>query len=390
MDRAIIHLNVADFAVAVERVVEARLRNRPVIVAPLGAARAMVYDMSEEAYRAGVRKRMPLSQAMRCCRDACVRPPRLDRYRRAMRLLLGKAVPFSPLIEPGDCDGHLFMDATGTSRLFGPPVDVAWRMHRGIKADLGLDPIWSLAPNKLLAKVATRVVKPIGAYVVGAGEEADFLAPLPVYLLPGIEREDLLRLRDFHLSRVCQVRALRFEDLQVPFGRRASHIYDIVRGVDGSPVRPYGGTPLSLMQEHTFPDDAHDLDLVESVLYRLVENMGAVLRRCRRVARRIRVLVDYPDGIRCVRRAACGPGTADDADLFARARSVMKQAWARRVRIRYLQVTCDRLACPPRQRELFAFEREESERRARLVATLDGIRERFGTGAVRVGRTLTA
>ena len=83
MERAIIHINVADFAVAVERVVDSRLRERPVIIAPEGALRATVYDMSEEAYQAGVHKDMPLRRALRRCPDAVVLPP---------RPLVGKAV----------------------------------------------------------------------------------------------------------------------------------------------------------------------------------------------------------------------------------------------------------------------------------------------------------
>ena len=71
-NRFILHLNVADFAVAVERVVDLTLREKPVIVAPLQAARAAVYDMSEEAYRDGVRKGMLLNRATRMCRKARV------------------------------------------------------------------------------------------------------------------------------------------------------------------------------------------------------------------------------------------------------------------------------------------------------------------------------
>ncbi|NTV53591.1 MAG: DNA polymerase IV, partial [Candidatus Firestonebacteria bacterium] len=74
-ERSIIHLNVVDFAVAVERTLDSRLRERPVIIAPEGAARGAVYDMSEEAYGAGVRKGMALSRARRACRDAAVIPP---------------------------------------------------------------------------------------------------------------------------------------------------------------------------------------------------------------------------------------------------------------------------------------------------------------------------
>ncbi len=129
MDRAIIHLNVADFAVAVERSVDRRLREWPLIISPEGAARATVYDMSEEAYQAGVRKGMPLGRARRCCPDARLVPPHPALYAQVMQAFIRQARPYSPLIEPGEADGHLFMDVTGTSRLFGPPVDVAWRLR---------------------------------------------------------------------------------------------------------------------------------------------------------------------------------------------------------------------------------------------------------------------
>ena len=75
-ERAVLHFNVADFAVAIERVEDLRLRTRPLLIAPLQAARAVIYDMSEEAYLEGVRKGMPLRQATRLCRRAVVLPPR--------------------------------------------------------------------------------------------------------------------------------------------------------------------------------------------------------------------------------------------------------------------------------------------------------------------------
>ena len=118
-DRTIIHLNVADFAVAVERRVDCRLHGRPVVIAP-GGARAVVYDMSQEAYLAGIRKGMALSRARRRCPGALVLAPRIYRYEKAMQDLVRAAFPYSPLIEPGRADGHLFVDVTGTSRLFGP------------------------------------------------------------------------------------------------------------------------------------------------------------------------------------------------------------------------------------------------------------------------------
>jgi DNA polymerase-4 len=389
-ERSIIHLNIADFAVAVERAVDCRLRDRPVIIAPEGAARAAVYDMSEEAYRSGIRKGMALRRAARLCRDASVLPPHTDRYEQAMRSLLKQTLPYSPLIETGEADGHLFMDVSGSTRLFGPPVDVAWRLRQQVKKDLGLDPIWSVAPNKLVAKVATRLVKPDGEYIVGAGEEKSLLAPLPISLVPGIERDDLLRLRDFNLARVSQFTALSLEQLQIPFGARALFLYQTARGIDSSPVLPVGQKPPKVMADHEFGNDTNDRSSLESVLYRLVEQVGDRLRRRRRAARRVAVILDYSDGMRCARQLAARPATANDLTLFQLARRTLQLAWTRRIRIRHVRLICDRLIFPPAQLELFADDQEKTQKGDNLISAMDNIRHRFGNDSVQVGRTLAA
>ena len=390
MERSIIHLNIADFAVAVERAVDHRLNQRPVIIAPEGAARAAVYDMSNEAYMAGIRKGMALRRAVRLCRDIQILPPHPDRYELAMRAVLKRALPYSPLIETGEDDGHLFMDATGTSRLFGPPGDVAWRLRKQIKTDLGLDPIWSVAPNKLVAKVATRLVKPDGEYIVAAGEEEALLAPLPVSLVPGIEHPDQLRLREFNLTHASQVAALSLAQLEIPFATRALLIYEAVRGIDPSPVPPVGQKPPRVIADHEFGNDTNNAHTLEAVLYGLVEQVGSRLRRRRRAARRIAIILDYSDGMRRARQVAARPATANDLTLFELARHTLQLAWVRRVRIRHMRLVCDRLIFPPTQLELFAADQKTNQKRSGLITAIDAIRHRYGHQAVRLGRTLAA
>ncbi|MEW6262099.1 MAG: hypothetical protein AB1641_03385 [Thermodesulfobacteriota bacterium] len=389
-DRSIIHLNVADFAVAVERVVDRRLRSRPVVVAAAAAARSVVYDMSDEAYRSGVRKGMALRRALKLCREARIVPPHPDRYERAMAALLERVGPYSPLIEAEERTGHLFLDATGTSRLFGPAVDLAWRLRRTVKNDLGLDPIWSVAPNKLVAKVATRLVKPSGEYIVEAGEEEEFLRPLPVVLLPGLEREDLLRLREFNVRRVAELARWGPEQLEVVFGRRGPHLYRAARGQDSSPVLPAGRKRPEVRLDHEFADDANDTELVESALYRLTERAGFELRERGQVARRVALTIDYSDGRRAAGQRSAGAGTAGDFKLFALAQAALESAWRRRIRLRHLRLICDRLTFPPGQLDLFPEDDESAAPPESLLAALDEIRRRFGSHLIGLGRAQAA
>lgn len=389
--RTVVHLDVADFAVAVERMADGHLRDRPVIIAPEQASRALVFDMSEEAYQGGVRKGMPLRQALRCCRDAAILPPRPERYERVMADLFREALSYSPLIETGETDGHLFIDITGTHRLFGAPADVARRMRHRINARLGLTPAWSVAPNKLVSKAATRVVKPTGEYVVNPGDESAFLSPLPVGLLPGIEREDLVRLKEFNLVVVRQVAALTLDQLSVPFGRRAGVIFDAVRGIDLSPVLPAGRKPLHIAAEHVFGEDTNDVAAMERAVYGLAEKIGLELRQRGRAARTLALMLEHADGLRRFRQLAVRPPSGNDITLFETARAVLYLAWTRRVRVRRIRLTCVKPVLPPAQMELFpsASDAVEQKRNA-LIHAVEHIRRRFGHDGIFMGRTLAA
>jgi len=386
-ERSIIHINVIDFAVAVERLLDRRLRERPVIIAHDASARSTVYDMSEESYQSGVRKGMSLGRARCYCRDAVVLPPHADRYERAMRRLLKHVLPYSPLVEMTDHNGHLFIDVTGTGRLFGPPPDVAWRIRKMVRADMGVDPIWSVAPNKLVAKVATRRVKPDGEYIVGAGEEGDFMKPLPIYLVPGIEREDLKRFREFNLTRVGHVMSLSMIQLNIMFGNRGRSLYDAVRGIDPSPVLSLDQRQPMVSYDYEFGNDTNNVAVVRRALYQLVEKVAMDLRNQRLTTRRIRITLDYSDGRRIVRQAVVHPATANDLRLFPVAKAALERAWTRRVRIRYLRLMCDRLTYPPAQIELFSEYEQKKRKDDDLIFTLDSIRRRYGFNAIHLGRT---
>lgn len=386
--RTVVHLNIADFAVAVERQVDHRLKNHPVIIAPEESSRAVVYDMSEEAFRNGVRKQMPLRKAIRYCHDAIIVPPHPDRYERAMNDIFREVLPFSPLVEPGDVDGHVFIDTTGTSRLFGPPVDVAWQMYRRIKKSLGFAPVWSVSPSKLVSKVATRLVKPMGEYIVGEGEESAFLSPLPLFLIPGIEREDLRRFSELNLGFVHQAAGLTLDQLTVPFGKRAQFVFDAVRGVDPSEVLPADQKPPAIVADHEFGNDTNEVEIVERVVYQLVEKMGAGLRKLHKAARILAIVLDHSDGVRRVRQMSVNPPSANDMSLFKIARAILALAWTRRVRLRHIRLMCEKPVFPTAQLDLFpdpVLQKQEA-----LFSAMDHIRERFGRDMIHMGRALAS
>jgi DNA polymerase-4 len=385
-ERAVLHFNVADFAVAVERVDDCRLRARPLLIAPLQAARAVVYDMSEEAYQEGVRKGMPLLQATRLCRGAAVLPPRLNLYRKAMQAFFKELQGYSPIIECGQADGHFFADVTGTHRLYGPAPDIGWRVRRTAKSGLGINPIWTLGTSKLVAKVASRLVKPVGEYIVGPGEEETFLAPLPVTVLPGLTTRELEQLRDFRLTTIGALAGLSRHQLMVPFGSRGDYLHDISRGIDDSAVCRPGTTGETIECQHLFADDSNDRKEVGGIVATLVSQAGSSLRGRRQVARRVGIWLHYSDGDHVVRQATCRAGTSGDILLRKLAMDALQRAWTRRTRIRSCRLVCDRLQRQSPQLLLFPEQEGPAAlREKKVLAAMDSLRGRFGHAVIGVG-----
>lgn len=383
-ERSILHLNVADFSVAVEQVVDSSLKGKPVIISHSGANRAVVHDMSDEAFRDGVRKGMPLNQATKRSRRAQILPPRFELYRRAMSSFTKEACNFSPLVEHGVDDGHLYIDITGTHKLFGPPPDVGLRLQREIRNRLSLHPIWTYSANKLVAKVASRLVKPVGEYIVAPGEEADFLAPLSTTLLPGLHKKEVAKIKEFNLSTIGTLAVMTPEQLSIPFGKRAAHIHEISRGIDRAPVQRGNTASKALHLQHYFVSDTNDRQEIESTVFFLTTGLTEKLRSQGIAARRVGVWLGYSDGVSSVRSATSKRPSSQESQIKILAHEALQRAWIRRVRVRSIQVSCDLFQTESRQLSLFdhPVQRVHKQREQKVVTALDTIRKKFGNCSI--------
>ncbi|MBU1195534.1 MAG: hypothetical protein KKE62_18240 [Proteobacteria bacterium] len=390
-ERTIIHLNIADFAACVETNLAPELTGYPLVIAPLGASRAIVHDMSEEAFAQGIRKGMPLARAKRINKKINVLPPRFNRYEQIMKHLFKKAAAFTPLIETGTADGHIYLDVTGSCRLFGPGVDMAFKLKTCFKKEFNLNPVWSVAPSKLLAKVATRIAKPSGEYIVAPGDEQAFLDPLPIHLLPGLETSDIKIFHQFNLTRIDQARHLTIEQLKIPFEHRAVDIYTRLQGIDTEPVTLSDPlqkiTRTAIMADHEFENDTNDAAQLKKGLYLICENLCCTLRQKKLAARTVVITISYSDGIQRQARAQMSAGASIEPVLFRHALDLLNTAWSRRIRIRHLRLDITRLVPDSFQGDLFS-DHTEKLRQSQLIQTMDRIREKFGQTAIHPGLIL--
>src|SRR3982075_3342073 len=243
------HVDLDAFYASVEQLRHPELRGKPVIVGGAGVdgERGVVAAASYEARPFGVRSAMPLSRARRLCPNAVFVPCDFDAYREASKSVFAILDRYSPLIEPIALD-EAYLDLTGEEALLGPPDTVAVRLRDEVKTRCGLDLSMGVASCKLVAKVASELRKPRGLVVVRPGDEASFLAPLPLSRLPGGGPATAVKLERVGVRTIGDLAALPDPLLGELFGQYGRALGGHARGIDPSPVIP-PGDPESISRE---------------------------------------------------------------------------------------------------------------------------------------------
>ena len=380
MERQILHIDVNSFAVSVERVVNSRLRERPVIVAYPEMERSVVLSISNEARQAGIYRGMLLRQALRQCRDVTVIPPNEPLYSRAMGAMMKTISRFTPVIEPANY-GHAYLDMTGTSRLFGLPRDVACKIQREIRSNVLLPTSLGIASNKLVSKIASEVINEGGIEQVQSGTERQFIAPLKIYHLPSIGQPVKKQLLELNIRIIKEIAELALPHLTMVFGRTGLKLHQAAQGIDHTPVFTPQQLP-NIYEQQTLTEDTNDIFLLRGALYRLVEKVGSQLRQSSQTARKMMLEIYYADHREAAGQKRLPAATNMDRELFSVAEKLMRKILTRRIRVRKLAVRYFHLR-PASAQMSFFDEPKNYDADRNLNRAMDKIRQRFGEEAVR-------
>jgi DNA polymerase-4 len=377
MMRSIVHINIIHFYVAVARMLEPKLSGYPVGVRAAGSRR-ILGDVSDEAIVAGVYRGMPLEAAKRKCPDLRVTDPVPAQYSRVEQFLLKQASQLTPLAETAG-PGHLFLDLTGTDRLHGPAVDTADSVRKLIKRECSIDCAVGLAENRLVSKIATRVIKPAGLCTVLNGCEEDFMAPLPVSFLPGLEKRLLEQILQFNLRLIKDLIHIPLGSLLSVLGPSAHEIHRQARGIDDTPVREIEKPAPSVCETLTFGEQTNDEYEIACALFGLVSSAGAQVRKMGLAVQSIRLHLTYSDGGEASKRITLPVPIRGDLSLYEHCASLLQKIRVRRVRIAELGIGFHDLTFPYGQVDLFS----DNEKEEHLMDAIDSIRNNYGNNAIR-------
>ncbi len=376
--RAIAHLDLDAFYASVEENLDPSLREKPVIVG--GGERGVVSTANYIARRYGVHSAMPMRTARRLCPQAVVLPGNHRLYAAYSRRFKAILEEYSPLVEKVSID-EAYIDLTGTEGLFGPVTRTCRAIQRRVRDELDLGISVGLATNKLVAKVASDFRKPAGFTVVRPGEEASFLAPLPVEHLPGVGPSLLAQLRDRGVVTVGDLARVPENLLRLSFGEVGEVLARRARGEDPRQVT-LRELIKSISRETTFDEDTTDTALLESTLLHLTEDVCRRLRRQKLEARTVTVKIRYSDFVTHTRSHTLRRPLDVDEAFFKEVLQLFRTARERRYRIRLLGVGLSNLVPRSWQDDLFD---QQLPLLRDLDLKLDAIRGKYGRNAIRRG-----
>jgi DNA polymerase-4 len=349
------------FFVAVERRRDPSLVGRPVIVGGLPGERGVVACASYEARAHGVRAGMPLHQAALLCPRASTVFLHGEHaaYAQASREVMEILGRFTPQVEPLSLDEAL-LDMTGCERAHPRGwLDAAARLHRTVAEETGLSVSIGIGGTRAVASIAASLAKPSGAMEVRRGEEAAFLASLPLEHLPGVGpamRKDLAR---FNLHTIGDLARIPPEVLEESFGKVGVELSRRARGLEASeddvPVGERRAMVRTISRVTSFPKDTDDPHLVDAMLSYLAQRASRAMREEGLKARAVGVRLRYSDFRTVEARRTLPRPTAMDREILDCVRTLWPQRWDRRVRLRLVGVVLhDLVPDGERQLDLFA------------------------------------
>lgn len=381
--RIILHIDMNAFYCSVHAAEEPDVyKGKPTAVAgSVELRKGIVVTSSYEARAMGIRTGITVRQALNLCPELIIISPDFDLYRKYSRGFLRIAGNYTPLIEAVSID-ECFLDITGSSQ-FGTPVEIAETIARRVREELSLPCSIGVAPNKLLAKMASDMRKPNAITILRKREVPKLLWDKPCQTLYGIGSRTADKLLRLNIRTIGELAGADEHMLTERFGIYGSWMKLAANGIDDAPVEPLQEASKSIGHTTTLPADLTEREQYRRVLLNLADQTTRRLRHQRMVAATVQITIRDPDMRTITRSSTIGIPTDTVEEVYHEACRLMEVHWKEGNPVRLLGITLQNLASKnetPLQLDLFSY--EDKPKKDRLITAMDTLRDKYGEDAI--------
>lgn len=313
--RRILHIDMDAFFAAVEEKRDPGLKGRPVVIGGMGdpSRRGVVSTANYKARKYGIHSAMPLRTAYKLCPKAVFLPVDYEAYEAASRLFKSALLDITSIMESAGID-EAYLDISDEP---DSNEAIAAKIRAGIYEKTGLTCSIGIAPNKLLAKIASDMQKPSGLTVLAEDDIGEKFWPMPIRKLYGIGPKTEEHLKAMHIETIGQLAALPVEVLVRHFGFSYGHyLHEAARGIDESPLITHW-EPKSFSRETTFQRDVGDWQTIARTIAELTRDVVSDLTRRGYGSRTVSLKIRYAN-FRTVTRACSAPKALRKEDEIRR------------------------------------------------------------------------
>jgi len=373
MDRIILHIDMDAFFISVEQRDNPALREKPAAVCG-SLSRSVVTSATYEARPYGIRAGMSTQEAKRRCPQLILVEGNHSKYTETAARIFSILKKFTPLVEVASID-EAYLDITESLLLYNSPFHIAQSIKSQIRESEQLTCSIGVAPNKLLAKLGSRLKKPNGLLVIKKEDVGEILKDLPVSKLYGIGPKLAEALNSISIFTCGQLGKFPVSVLAKRFGVIGERLHEMGLGLDDSPVVPFDEEEdaKSISHSVTLEEDTSDPNILRKVLLQLSEKVSKRMRREGFYGKRIAITVRYSDFFTFSKQKTLSKWMNSGNEIFKLASEIFESIPHPKP-IRLLGVGVSELKKEGYQLDLF----EKPHKKENLLKAMDRVNERFG------------
>jgi len=337
MTRKIIHVDMDAFYASVEELYNPLLKGKPVAVGGSPEDRGVVCTANYEARKYGVKSAMATKLALKLCPNMILIKPDFRKYSLISEKLISIYKEFTDKIEPLSLD-ECYLDVTENKKNVKTAVEIANILKQKIKTELHLTASVGVAPNKLLAKIASEMNKPDGLFVIKPHQVERFMKDLRIEKLWGVGKVTARKMIGMNIKTCSDLQKYLLVELVEMFGTFGETLYEFARGIDEREV-VFSHEIKSIGSETTLSFDTDDLEFIKAKLLKEIEVVYRRIRKERLKVKTITLKAKYADFKQITRSKTLGYYTDNIKEITGISFNLINKTLIGRKKIRLIGVS---------------------------------------------------
>jgi DNA polymerase-4 len=376
MEKKIFHIDMDSYFATCEQQANPFLRGKPIAVSGHPDSRTVISAASKEAKKLGVKSAMPIFEARRICPEIIFVPGDFEKYVHITKSIIRIFLSFTDQVEVTSID-EAFMDITPVARRYGRSIHVANKIKAELKQQVGdwMTCSIGIAPNKLMAKLASSLKKPDGIMYIPQKDILSVLETIELTDLCGLGRQTEKHLNRIGIKNLEELRQFPLTKLIREFGQTGLQLSNMSwgRGSDYVPSYYDAYQEKSMGHQITLPKNTLDLEYLNNILLKLCEKTGRRMREAKLAGRVVSVFIRYNNFEGISRQKAVKINVDDGYQIFEIARNILK-SFSFKYPVRLIGVSVAQLS-PSNQ---YALPFADTKKKQAILRAMDTVNNKHG------------